>query len=172
VTGDRAHQRAEGVGGEHDAGGAQAAGRGLEQYTVSVLSHARDVRALEDANAVLERGAAQAPRESRRVHERTAAAREESGEVGRRVDLGAHRLPVQELDVLTVPAGDLNTLCEPLYLVRAGGHVDEAVLLPAGVDAARRERFAYGVEVLLPELQQPVHLVRPAGQPVLDPMGQ
>ncbi len=171
VAADRAHQWLEGVRGEHDPGCAHPPGWRLEDDAVPVAPHRGGPRALMDAHAVLERRGAEAPGQSPRVHERTAAlARVQACQVGRRVHLRAHLGTIEQLDLVAVAARDLGSLGQPLDFVLAGGNVDEAVLLPGGVDAAGAERLADRPEVLVPELDEPVHLIRPAREPVVVPV--
>ena len=125
-----------------------------------------------DAHPVAERGLAEPPGEAAGVDQRAARVMPEPSEVRRRVHLGPHRVAVEQGRLLAVLPRGLGGLRQPLDLVRAGGHVDHARLLPGGVDPARGERLAHGGEVLRAQALEDVDLVGPAGQAVLEPVGE
>jgi hypothetical protein len=56
--------------------------------------------------------------------------------------------------------------------VLARGHVDHARLVPGGVDPEGVEGLADSGEVVAPKPEKRVDLIRPARQPVLEPVGK
>jgi hypothetical protein len=127
---------------------------------------------LVDANAVGERGFAEAPCEPCRIDERVAALVPQAAEIGRRVDLRANRVGIEEHRVLAVLALRPGGVREPLHLVGPRRDVDHSGRVPGGVDGTGIECLPDRLEVLGAEPLERLHLIRPARHPVLEPMRQ
>jgi len=88
------------------------------------------------------------------------------------VDLGAHRLAVQERHVRAGPGRLAGLLCQRGDLVRPRGHLDLAGALELAVDAVAVHGGLELVQVLGAEALQGVELVGPAPLPVGEAVGE
>ena len=173
VAADRAHERREGARGQQRAAGEHAAAGRVRAHAGAVARQRRGRRALVDLRAGRLRRAGEAPAQpgrDRRARSRRAAT---PADVGRRVDLRAHRGRVEQLGVPAVAARELDALLQPRQLVlRRSATSIVARVLPAAVDPVALDRRAHRVEVLAAHPLERVELARPARAPVLDPVGE
>lgn len=118
-------------------------------------------------------GLLQAPGEAGRVEHGDAVAVPQAGEEGRRVDLGAQGVLVEEgVPARPEPRGVLGELLEFGDLVGLGGDVDLAGALEGAVDVIAGDGLPDGVEVADAELFEGGQFVRPAGQAVAEAVGE
>ncbi len=164
----------EDVGAEGHLPGADGAVRGADRQAGAVRTQAERGCVLVEPDAQGEAGALEAPGQAGRVQQGDAAAVVQAGQEGRRVDLGAHLLRVQELDAVGQPeAAQAGVpLPQPVGLVRRGGDVDLAGALEGAVEGVPGDGLLDRVEVAGAQLLQDGDLVRPAGESVGESVGE
>ncbi len=170
VAPHRAHERRVGARREQRAPRAHAPAGRLHAHAGAVAPHTGDRRLLVKPHAELERHAAQPPRQPRRVDDRLVVAVPGAGEVGRRVELGAHRVAVEQVGRLAVAAQRLGVLAQVLDLVGLGGDGQRARRLPVGVDRVALERPLERHEVRPAERLELRHLAREVRDAVVEPV--
>ena len=173
VRAQPAHQRREGVGRQRDVAGPDARpAPGTQQDGGSVAVQRLDRGVFVDADAQPQAGRAQPPGEPGRIDERGVAAVPHTGEVGRRVDLGAQLVAIEVHHVVAEALGLLGLLAQPLDLVGLDRHRQLAGSLEAAVDAVAGHRRLDRVEVLPAQPVECRHLVGEAREPVGRPVGE
>ena len=165
-------QPREGAGREQGPAGADRARLGDQGHPGAVALDPADARVLVDPDAELLRGPREPPAELRRVDHGRARTAPDPAEEQRRVDLGADRVAIEHLGVVTEPRQRLGVLVEQRQLVRLDRDVEVARGVEVALDPEPLEVSPRVGEVLEPEPLERRHLVGKPGQAVVDPVGE
>ena len=167
-----AQQRRKRVGGEHHPAGPYGARGGGEFQRGAVRPDGGDVGLLGDADACVQAGTTQPPRQFGGVEHRRGVAVPDAAEVGGRVQLRAGRLRVEAIGPQAEAVGEGRFLVEYLKLPGCRGHRQFAGAFPVAVDAQLGDGPLDGVEVAPAERHERIDLFGEAGQAVGRAVGE